>query len=71
MDNGDNVLGDEPNTNDGQKDESETARKRRKGVRNSENYTRNVIRNCRVMGAEYKSYKNKVVKAKEIGLSCK
>lgn len=53
------------NTND------EHAAKRRKGIRNSNTYQRNIIRNSRVKGQEYITYKNKVSQAKQIGLSCK
>lgn len=54
------------NTNDG-----ESAAKRRKGIRKSDEYQRNVVRNSRVKGQQYISYSKRVVEAKQIGPKCK
>nr|CAI5866404.1 unnamed protein product [Callosobruchus analis] len=45
--------------------------KRRKGIRKSSEYQRNVIKNARVIGLKCTSYKNKIKEAKQIGPNCR
>lgn len=60
-----------PTTSAKNTDDEEPAAKRRKGIRKSDEYQRNVIRNSRVKGQKYTSYKNKIREAKQVGPSCK
>lgn len=50
---------------------SEITKKRRRGVRNEDNYQRNVIKKARTSGVGYKNYKGRTVDAKQIGIPCK
>lgn len=49
----------------------EAAVKRKRGVRNDENYKRNVIKKCRVQGKAYVNYKGKSVAARKVGEGCR
>lgn len=51
--------------------EPEISKKRRRGVRNDDNYQRNVIKKARTSGVSYKNYKGRIVDAKQIGVPCK
>lgn len=45
--------------------------KRKRGVRNDENYKRNMIKKARLKGEAYTSSKGKGIKEAEIGTDCK
>ncbi|CAG9782306.1 unnamed protein product [Diatraea saccharalis] len=47
------------------------AKKRKKGVKNEENYVQNVRKRQRISGREYTTQKNKLVQAKTIGENCR
>lgn len=49
----------------------ETPKKRRKGVRNDENYKKNVIKKSRVEGSEYVNYKGRTILARKQGAPCR
>lgn len=46
-------------------------KKRKRGVRNSESYTRNVIKQSRIRGKGYLSYKGKEVAERKVGEACR
>lgn len=45
--------------------------KRKKGVRNPNNYKQNAIRNAKVHGIEHINYANKLISARRTGEMCK
>lgn len=50
---------------------SEPPENRKKGVINSDKYMKNVIKNARISGQEYVSYKGNTVPAKTAGEPCR
>ncbi|CAH0562999.1 unnamed protein product [Brassicogethes aeneus] len=49
----------------------EATKKRKRGVRNDENYQRNVIKKSRVQGKAYVNYKGNAVAARQLGDGCR
>lgn len=51
--------------------QDESSKKRRRGVRNDDNYSRNAIKKAKVKGAEHKNHVGKTVPAKTVGEDCR
>lgn len=49
----------------------EVPKKRKRGIRNDENYKRNIIKKARVQGKAYVNYKGKAVEARKLGDGCR
>lgn len=49
----------------------EIPKKRRKGIRNDEHYKKNVIKKCRVKGAQYVNHRGRTVLARKQGAPCR
>lgn len=64
-------MSDIDNCQSEEKANDSSTKKRKRGVRNDENYKRNVIKKSRVQGMAYVNYKGNTVGERKLGDGCR